>query len=240
VATVTASIKRHPVLSFFALVFTIRASLQELRARLIRWRVGAGWYMLALLLAPLLATALPLLLALALRAPEFLPAIFTAQDPLGLLLPALVTGLWVGFFEELGWTGFAVPWLRQRHSVLTTGLLVGIVWGAFHFPLFRESGSFSGALPATILLVKLFSWLPAYRMLMVWLYDRTESLLVVMLMHASMTATSMALALPALSPAQSLTSLLTSATAWWLIVALVAMANRGHLTRRAPLRGRVA
>jgi membrane protease YdiL (CAAX protease family) len=31
--------------------------------------------------------------------------------------------------------------------------------------------------------VLLFSWLPPYRVLMVWVYDRTRSLLVVMLMH---------------------------------------------------------
>jgi hypothetical protein len=31
--------------------------------------------------------------------------------------------------------------------------------------------------------VLLFSWLPPYRVLMVWVYDRTESLLVAMLMH---------------------------------------------------------
>jgi uncharacterized protein len=216
-----------------------RAGYRELRARLFRWRVGAGWYVLALLLAPLLATVVPVLLALALRAPEFLPAIFTAQDPVGLLLPGIVTGLWVGFFEELGWTGFAVPRLRRQHGVLATGLLVGVVWGAFHFPLFREGASFSGALPLAVLLVKLFSWLPAARVLLVWVHDRTGSLVVPVLMHASISATSMALALPALSAAQSLTSLLASAAAWWVVAAAVAVVSRRHLLQQ-PLRGQVA
>jgi hypothetical protein len=38
----------------------------------------------------------------------------------------------VGFFEELGWTGFATPRLRLRHGFLATGLIVGVPWGAWH------------------------------------------------------------------------------------------------------------
>ena len=36
-----------------------------------------------------------------------------------------------GIFEELGWTGFAMPTLlrRMRYGVLTTGLIVGVLWG---------------------------------------------------------------------------------------------------------------
>jgi membrane protease YdiL (CAAX protease family) len=208
-----------------------RAGYRELLARLLRWRVGARWYAFALLLAPLWTLAVAVLLALSLRSPEFLPEIFTAQDPVGLLLPGIVTGLWVGFFEELGWTGFAIPRLRLRHAILATGLLVGVVWGAWHFPAFRESGSFAGALPLTVLMVKLFAWLPAYRVLMVWVYDRTDSLLVPALMHMSLTATTMILALPVLSDAQTLTNGLVGAGALWAVVAAVAAANRGRLAR---------
>jgi hypothetical protein len=32
-----------------------------------------------------------------------------------------------GLMEEPGWTGFAVPRLRRRYRVLTTGLIVGFV-----------------------------------------------------------------------------------------------------------------
>ncbi len=91
----------------------------------------------------------------------------------------IVTGLMVGFFEELGWTGFAIPRMRLRYGVLATGLIVGLVWGLWHFILFWEEDSFSGILPLVLLLARLFSWLPAYRVLMVWVYDHTESLLVI-------------------------------------------------------------
>ena len=38
-----------------------------------------------------------------------------------------------------------------------------------------------------------FSFLPAYRVLMVWVYDRTGSVLVAMLMHVSLTASTLIL-----------------------------------------------
>jgi uncharacterized protein len=265
-------IKRHPILTYFALTFALswgswllltggapmrsdprfmfivlaapvapaiagllmtgltagRAGYRELLARLSRWRVQARWYGVALLPAPLVVIMTAVLLALLLRSPEFLPAIFTTADPVGLLLPGVIGGLLVGLCEELGWTGFAIPRLRLRYGVLATGLLVGVVWGAWHAPLFSRSDSFVGALPLALLLIQLFSWLPAYRVLMVWAYDRTGSLLVAMLMHVSLAATSIVLAPQAMSDMQSLTSILVSAATWWLLVAAVAVANRGQ------------
>jgi membrane protease YdiL (CAAX protease family) len=84
--------------------------------------------------------------------------------------------------EEVGWTGFAVPRLRLRYGMVTTGLIVGVLWGAWHLLQgLWISGTYSGALPlALFVLLNFFSGvaqLTAYRVLMVWVYDRTESLL---------------------------------------------------------------
>jgi uncharacterized protein len=104
-----------------------RPGLRELLARLLRWRVGARWYAVALLTAPLLMTAIPL--ALSKLFPEFLPRIFGAANKAPILVLAVVAGLMAGIFEELGWTGFAIPRLRLRYSIVTTGLIVGSLWG---------------------------------------------------------------------------------------------------------------
>ena len=130
----------------------------------------------------------------------------------------ILFGLVVGFFEELGWTGFAVPRLKQRYDVSKTGLIVGIVWGAWHFLPFWKSETFSAAFPLILLLGQLFSWLPPYRILMVWVYDRTESLLVCVLMHASLMA-SLSVFVPAeLSGSTLLTWIFTWAAALWVVV----------------------
>ena len=78
----------------------------------------------------------------------------------------------------------------------------------------------------------LFAWLPPYRVLMVWVYDRTESLLIAMLMHVPISVTAFVLASEATSSTALVAPVLIWGAALWLIVAVVAWANGGTLTRR--------
>jgi uncharacterized protein len=289
--TIKAFIKRHPLLSYFALTFAItwgifvlavggpggipatkeefttmpllailavllgpsvsgivltglvhgRAGLRDLLFRMRRWRVGARWYAVALLTAPLLFTAV--LIPLSRISPVFSPGLFASDAKVSLVLMGIVVGLIVGIFEELGWTGFAVPTLlRLRYSVLATGLFVGVLWGAWHL-LFNAiwasvatAGGIHPVLFAVLVgLVLLAGQLPAYRVLMVWVYDRTGSLLVAILMHASYSASTFILgpvAGPgAMSGAYLLAYVIASAAVTWVIVAVLALATRGHLSR---------
>jgi membrane protease YdiL (CAAX protease family) len=209
-----------------------RAGFRELLSRLLRWRVGARWYAVALLTSPLLVT--PLLLAFSLISPVFLPGIITAADRVSLILSGVVTGLiFGGLMEELGWTGFAVPTLRRRYGVVTTGLIVGVLHGVWHFPVKILISGVLGLAPflAVDLLTAVFG-LTAHRMLMVWVYDRTRSLLVTMLMHASLTACTLFILAPAATGAPLVTYNLVAAAAAWVVVAAVAAANRGNLSRQ--------
>lgn len=208
-----------------------RAGLRELLVRLTTWRVGGRWYAVALLTAPVLVMAVSL--ALSLFSSDFLPAIFITDEKPA-VLSGVAAGLIVGIFEELGWTGFATPRIRRRYGVFSTGLLVGVLWGAWHFPMFWEPNSFSGALPFAVLLVRLFSWLPAYRVLMVWVYDRTGSLLVAMLMHASLTATQLVFMPPPSSGMTLMISILAWAAALWIVVAMIAVGSRWQIAGPPP------
>jgi membrane protease YdiL (CAAX protease family) len=216
-----------------------RAGLRELIARLLERHVDIRWYAVALLTAPLLITAT--LLALSFISPLFLPGIFISPDKASLLLFGIAVGLGAGFFEELGWTGFAVPELRPRHRLVTTGLIVGGLWAAWHFLVVVWGiGNSSGGLSLALFVpLDLFSFLPAYRVLMVWVYDRTGSLPVAMLMHASLTASTLILGPLAISGVPLLAYELVLAGALWVVVATVAVANRVQLSRR-PLPRRVA
>jgi CAAX protease family protein len=217
-----------------------RAGLGEFRSRLLRWQVGAGWYAVALLTAPFLMTVV--LYALSLFSAEFLPGIFTTDDKASLLLLGITAGLMAGIFEELGWTAFAVPGLRLRYSFLTTGLIVGFLWGAWHFFVyFWGSGDSTGAFSWALFLPTLpvfLGILPAYRVLMVWVYDRTESILVAILMHVSLTASTQILMPLATGVLASIYSLVLAA-ALWVAVAAVVMANRGQISGQ-PLRRQAA
>lgn len=219
-----------------------RAGLCELLSRLLRWRVGARWYAVALLAVPLLAMAT--LLALLQTSPVFLPGIFASGDKASVLLAGIAVGLLVGLFEELGWTGFATPELRLRYSVLYTGIILGLLWGAWHSILaFWASGDASRVLSLSLFLPWVFynvGVLPANRVLMVWVYDRTGSLLMAMLMHASLTGGLAMILMPlAISGAPLVTWYLVLTATQWAVVAAVAVANRRQLSRQ-PLRRQVA
>jgi membrane protease YdiL (CAAX protease family) len=276
--TIMAFIKRHPVLTYFALTLAVsfsgfliligpagflgtktipdalmpfvylamfvgpsvagllltglingRAGFRDLLSQLLRWRVNFVWYAIAFLTAPLLMSAS--LFALSRTSPVFIPSLFASNNKISLVLIAVMAGVLVGIFEELGWTGFAIPRLRQRYSILATGLIVGLVWGMWHFPVFAASVSAAGMVPPVLYLgVLLFSFLPAFRVLMVWVYDRTGSLLVAILMHVSLTAFTLILQIPA-TGVQAVIYDLVFAAALWVFIAAVAAANRGRLLR---------
>jgi membrane protease YdiL (CAAX protease family) len=292
--TIKAFIRKHPLLTFYTLAFTIswggfllvvglgpggfsatpqqlqkdvpyavpamilgpgvagilltglidgRAGLSEFRSRLLRWRVGARWYAVALLTAPLLITAV--LLGLSLISPEFLPRIFITSDKASVLLMGLAVGLVAGIFEELGWTGFAIPRMRLRYSVLATGLIVGVLWGAWHLlQSYWASGVTSGEVSPALWLADavvgtLVGQLVTYRVLMVWVYQHTQSLLLAMLMHVSLAGFTI-IVFPPSAVMANLISGYTYTAVLWVVVAVVALAQGGHLTREPALRRRVA
>jgi membrane protease YdiL (CAAX protease family) len=208
-----------------------RSGYRDLLRRLTTWRAGAGWYALALLMAPLVSLGLSY--ALSVFSTEFLPAIVTSTDTTGVLVMGLSYGLLGGgFLEELGWTGFAVPRFRLRYSVFGAGLIIGLLWGAYHFSVIYWSGNPTGALALGLLLpAQLFAWLPPFRVLMVWMYDHTNSLLLAMLMHASATASMLILQPFGISGVMLLTYVLGLGVGYWTILGVVAVARRGRFAR---------
>ncbi len=210
-----------------------RSGYRDLLARLTSWRAGVGWYALALLLAPLVSVGLSY--ALSAFTPAYLPAIATSPDITTVLVFGLTYGLLGGgFLEELGWTGFAIPRFRLRYGVVGAGLIMGLLWGAYHFSVIYWSGNPTGALALGLLLpAQLFAWLPPFRVLMVWMYEHTHSLLLAMLMHASATASMLILQPFGISGVMLLTYVLGLGAVYWAIVGIVAVVTRGRFGRRA-------
>jgi membrane protease YdiL (CAAX protease family) len=164
---------------------------------------------------------------------EYNLGIFNSGDKVGTIITGIFTGLMVGLFEEIGWSGFIIPNLRKRYSILITGLMVGLFWGAWHFILFWERDSFSRALPLFIILARLFAWLPPFRVFMVWILDRTGSLLIVILTHASLVFTTTVLVPMTITGKSLLTWLLLWGAVLWIIVLAIAM-FKGRLFSEKP------
>jgi membrane protease YdiL (CAAX protease family) len=153
-----------------------KAGVRALWARLTRWRVDLRWYALATVALPLLMLAILYTLG-ALVSPLFAPT---------LALMGLA-GLFAGYLEEIGWTGFATPRLLARRSPVTAGLWLGALWGIWHaLADYVIRGSTLGTFwPVTfgLFVLPLIAW----RILMTVVYAQTQSGVIAQLMHFAYT-----------------------------------------------------
>ena len=201
-----------------------RAGLRELRDRLFKWRIGLKWYAIALLAAPLIVT--PLLFIFSLYSPVFFFFFVTSADKVTAIMTGIVTGvLFGGFMEELGWTGFAVPVLLKRFSTFKTALIIGILHGVWHFPVkILISGPLGLSPFLAVDLITAVVNLTGWRILMVWIYNRTGgSLLATMLMHASLTGSTLFILAPTATGGSLVVYNLAAAATVWIVVAAIVL-----------------
>ena len=222
-----------------------RQGLRELLARMVTWRVATRWYVFALLAAPLLWGLA--LFTLSFDSPTFRSGLVTTADRTTLVGVGLAVAVSAGLFEELGWTGFATPRLLRRYGVFTTGVLVGVLWSAWHIlvTILWAAPATAGDLPLPVflawsLLGNPVGYLTAFRILMVWVYDRTSSLFVAMLMHASVTGSVLILDPAGLTGAAALTYASVVAVIVWAAAACVAIRYGRPRTHQPAPRPRIA
>ena len=150
-----------------------RAGLKDLLGRVVRWRVGAAWYAVAL--------GFPAVLALAAAGLHLVLGAGSSIELGGLsVLSLVVFVLIVG--EELGWRGYALPKLLVGRSVLSASLILGVLWGAWHLPTFFVPGAPQHGLPFSAFVL----FTVAYSVLFTWVYLHTRgSVLIATLLHGA-------------------------------------------------------
>lgn len=119
-----------------------------------------------------------------------------------------------------------MPTLRRRYTALATGLIVGFLWGTWHVLIaVLASRGLAGEASLTGFVAGFLAFyfvaLPAYRVLMVWLYDHTASLLLAMLMHAVLSASTIILQ-PLSAHGQFTWNVLLGAALWAVVAGLSA------------------
>jgi membrane protease YdiL (CAAX protease family) len=151
----------------------IKILFQQLRY----WKFAPQWYLKAILIFP--ATILAVLFVLSLFSSNFSPVLSLSVMAFG----ALFSALW----EEIGWTGFATPVMLKRFSPLKVGLLLGFLHAMWHLAAgFYGSGAFHG----TLFILNFFAasvGIVGLRIVIIWIYTRTSSLVLGWLTHASFT-----------------------------------------------------
>lgn len=102
------------------------------------------------------------------------------------LLPQVIVILLISLGEEFGWRGFALPRLQARFSALNASLVLGVVWGFWHFPGFLIGTGVPLDLPFGVFLL----WTVLASILMTWVYNNTGgSILSAILFHSAANAT---------------------------------------------------
>jgi uncharacterized protein len=221
-----------PTLSAFVVTGLIegRAGVRRLLHRYVQWRVQFRWYLFVLLVVPasevvgaivlpgVAASYQPLTLSMVLGYPLAFVATFALGGPLG---------------EEPGWRGFALPRLQSRHGPLTGSLVLGVLWAAWHLPLFW-SGVWTPPTVANI--VMFFVMTTALTVVMAWVFNNANgSLLITMLMHASFNTFANRVVAP-LFPAPLLDEygILPELVCFGASAVLVVAFTRGRLGYRTP------
>jgi membrane protease YdiL (CAAX protease family) len=167
-----------------ALLVTARfGGLRDLLHRVARVRVTPVWWLVAL--SPLALLGVGLLAEVVAGEPLPRSADFGVVSGLpaawGPLLVGLVLVVVNGFGEETGWRGYALPALQSRFGPLTSMVLLALVWGAWHGPMFVVLGSFRGFDVGTLV-----GWalgLLAGSIVLGWLVNRTGSVAIVAVWH---------------------------------------------------------
>lgn len=151
-------------------------------------RIKPVWWAALILLFPaVMAAAAVLSMACGGAAPEMANLKAILANPI-VWFPLIGMSFLSGpFSEELGWRGFALDPLLKRFGFAKSGLLLGLIWGVWHLPLFFMPQTWHGQVGFV------FSGFWSFMLLSVgltyvmsWVYQNTgRSILAMMLMHLS-------------------------------------------------------
>ena len=179
-----------------------KRGVRDLLRRLARWQVGWQWYLFVLVGSPVLLLlgflAMPGVAA-TLHVPSF-P--FVLQVALVFLLNVVIQTCTQALGEEPGWRGFALPRLQQRYGPLLGTLILAPLWAGWHLPLFLTT-AFAASTPVAFFVFVLAS--TGLALVFTWVFNHTQgSVLLALLLHASLNAFGAATAITGLFPASSL------------------------------------
>lgn len=90
---------------------------------------------------------------------------------------AFIAFFFMALFEEVGWMGYVFDSMQDRWNALAASIVLGILWAAWHLPLYIHLA------PPLWIAMQLIS-LVAIRTLIVWIYNNTEkSVFAAILIH---------------------------------------------------------
>ncbi len=167
-----------PAIAAFVVAAVIGTS-RELLGCTFRWRVSWTWYAVALSPLAFYALAAPFAGGVDLGALGRFSGLPAVAAPV-MLAMLLVTA----FAEEIGWRGFALPKLVEKHGLLVAAIILGVIWAAWHLPLFLVIANYRDL--GVAVLPMFFLSLVGGSIFLAWLYRASGgSVLICALWHAT-------------------------------------------------------
>lgn len=121
------------IAAFLVIAFVLKrkGGIGKLLKGWLKFKVPAFWYMVTL--SPLVLSVLSIFIYRFLYG--IAPVEGVISDPAGLAIMLIMITVTGALGEELGWRGFALPWLQSRMSALNASILLGVIWVLWHAPL---------------------------------------------------------------------------------------------------------
>ncbi len=141
-------------------------------------------YLLIALALPLLIHAISHYLALAFGL-DVAQTLFPAESPVApiiLAIPYFILMMIIGGGqEEFGWRGYAQQPLQEKMGVIPASLIIGVVWGLWHLPLWFMAGDLHSAYSFFAFVIMTTS----ISLMYAWLYNSGgKKLILVIIFHA--------------------------------------------------------
>jgi CAAX protease family protein len=158
-----------------------KSGVKGLLSGFIRWRLNLLWYLLVLLGPAIICL-------IARQVGGWLGVSFAPLSSLSALLTAFATTFAVYFLlnsEEVAWRGYALPRLQFLYGPTRASLILGILWGVFHVPIFLMKGGHPAGFPFALYMVMVMGM----TFIFTWVFNATKgSLLLVHLLHQSVNS----------------------------------------------------
>ena len=180
-----------PAISAMIVVGVVAGSegVRHLLEPLKKWRVGFIWY-LVVLLGPLLTMIISIILYGLSDSGSGTPGVINLFSLFGKQILPLILIFFYQFIiiwgEEIGWRGYALPKLQKKMHPIIASLILGLLWGFWHLPLFWFDGSVHQQMGLPFFILATIG----YSILYTWIYNGTRgSLLLICLLHAANNTT---------------------------------------------------